>query len=85
MQNKAGELAFADDLDQARGLQLFHVMREGCSADMLHFVQTGALHRIIAFADLLKNLYSARFGQDAGNPRKLLVCQADIFGSWHYF
>lgn len=73
LENHVGEFSLADDFDQAGRLEFFHMMRQGGGADAVGFVQHGAGHRFVAFADLLKNLVTSRLGQGAGDPGKLPV------------
>ena len=54
------------------------MMGEGRRADVLQFMQAGALHRVVALADLLQDLHTARFGKHTGDASELLICQADI-------
>src|SRR5437773_7991576 len=54
-------------------------------AHVVGSLQLAARKRAVAGADLLENLVAARFGQRAGDPRKLPVRQATGFGSSHRF
>ena len=70
------ELARARDFHQAGRFQLLDVMRDRRGAHVVGSLQFGARKRAIAGADLLENLVAARFGQRAGDPRKLPIRQA---------
>jgi hypothetical protein len=48
-------------------------------------LQLAAGQRAVTGADLLENLVAARFGERAGDPRKLPVGQATVLESSHRF
>src|SRR5260370_41693808 len=71
LQDKVCELAFAEDLDQASGLEFLDVVGQGRGANALALVQGAARRRGVVLADLLEHLNATRFGERAGNAREL--------------
>ena len=85
LQDKVGELAFTDNLDQAGRFQLLYMMGDSCRAYRVRFVQLGAGCRPSAGSDLFQDLIPPRLGQGAGNPCKLPVGQSFDFTGCHLF
>src|SRR6266436_6504035 len=56
LEDKVCELAFAQDIDQAGGLEFLDVMGQGRGADALALVQGAARRRRVVLADLLEDL-----------------------------
>src|SRR5258708_20313192 len=71
LQDKVCELAFAEDIDQAGGLEFLDVMGQGRGANALALVQGAARHRGVVRADLLEDLNATRLGERHGNAPKL--------------
>lgn len=84
LKNDIGEFAFANDLNQARRLQLFKVVRDGRGAHVMVLTQCAAWHRVFAGPYLFQYLIAAGFGQYAGNLCELPVCQWIVFGGCHH-
>ena len=72
LQCEVGELALAGDLDEARRLQFFHMMRDGGGADGLSRADVGAGYPV-ASVDLLEYLVAARVGEGTRNQGELPV------------
>jgi hypothetical protein len=72
LQCEVGELALAGDLDEARRLQFFHMMRDGGGADGLSRADVGAGYTV-ASGDLLEYLVAARVGEGTRNQGELPV------------
>ena len=84
LQDEIGEFAFAHNLNQARGFQLFEVMRERGGADAVRLVYAAAgHHRVLAGAEFLQNLVPARFGQRTRDARELLFRQTSRLSHAH--
>src|SRR5215212_6930172 len=61
LEHEIGELAVADDVDQARRLKLLEMVGEGGGADLLALVQRSAGHRPgLACADRFEHLVAPR-------------------------
>src|SRR5258708_40335811 len=75
LQDKVCELAFAEDLDQAGGLEFLDVVRQCRGADVLALVQAAARRRGVVFADFPEDLNATRLGERAGNARELALGQ----------
>src|SRR5436190_8739499 len=75
---QAGELSFPSDPDQARGFELFDMVGERGGADGMGLVERLAGHRIRRRSDLLEDPDPAGLRQGAGDPRDLLLRQADF-------
>src|SRR5438270_13911997 len=75
LQDKVCELAFAEELDQAGGLEFLDVMGQGRRADALALVQGAARRRGVALADLLEDLNATRLCESAGDARELALGQ----------
>src|SRR5260370_36537493 len=73
LQDKVCELAFAEDIDQAGGLEVLDVMGQGRSANALALVQGAARPRGLVRADLREDLNATRLGWPPGNAQKLAV------------
>ena len=56
LQHEVGEFAFAHDLDEAGGFQLFHMVRERGGADVVAFADCAAGEASLGVADLLQYL-----------------------------
>src|SRR5438552_16218282 len=69
LEDEVGELAVADDRDQARGLELLDVMGEGGRAYLVVLMQRAAPHRRLARADLLQYLIAPRLRERTRNAR----------------
>src|SRR5437016_762848 len=83
LEDEVCELAFADDLDQAGGLELLDVMGEGRGADALALVHGLAWSRIVVRPDLLEDPHAPRLGERAGNARERALGQRREAGSGH--
>src|ERR1700722_10460854 len=77
------ELAFAQDLDQAGGLELLDVMRQGCGGDAKALMQGTTWRGRGGFPDLLEDLNPPRLRERAGNARKLALGQGSIARGRH--
>src|ERR1700730_11393022 len=75
LQDKVCEIAFAEDLDQAGGLEFLDVMGQGRGANVLALVQGAAWRRGVVLADLFEDLNATRLGERAGNARELALGQ----------
>jgi hypothetical protein len=75
LQGEVHELPFARSLNQPRSFKLLHMMRERGGANAMGLLQYGAGRRLMAGADLLKNLVAPGLRQGAGNTGKLPVSQ----------
>src|SRR5260370_4588043 len=71
LQDKICELAFAEDFDQAGGLEFLDVMGQGRGANAQALVQGAARRRGVVLADLLEDLNAARLRQPPGNATQL--------------
>jgi hypothetical protein len=83
LENEVRELPLADDLDEAGGLQLLHVMGDGRGAHLLRLGQAATGGRIGRAADVTEHLVAARFSKGAGDQRELSVCDAGGGGAAH--
>jgi hypothetical protein len=72
LQREIRAFALAGDLDQARCLQLFHVVGKGSGADGLMGTHVGASGAALG-GNLLENLVAARIGEGARNQGELAV------------
>src|SRR5260370_2104821 len=75
LEDEAGELAFAQDLDQAGGFELLDVMGERRGADAVALVQHAARRRGVVRADLLEDPNATRLGERPRNARQLALGQ----------
>src|ERR1700730_14461453 len=74
-QDEVCELAIAEDLDQAGGLELLDVMGQGRGTNALALVQRAAGRWSVMLHDLLEERSAARLGERAGNARELALGQ----------
>lgn len=63
--------ALAADLDQPRGLELFHMVRERGGADLMGFGERAAGRRLGRGAELFQDLHPARLGERARDALEL--------------
>ena len=67
------ELAIARRVDEARGLQLLHMVGDSGSADLGASAQVLARQRVAGLADLAQEVIAARIGQRPGDQVKAIV------------
>jgi hypothetical protein len=75
LEDEAGELALALDVDEASVLEFLDVVGEGGGTDVVGGLQRAAGHGVGAGADLAEDLVAARFGEGACNRGELPVGQ----------
>ena len=87
MRKVANELAFFAGADQAGGLKLLHVVREGGGADGDALAHLGTGHRGLATrADLAEDLVAARVGKGFGDQLELIFGELGGMGGYgHVF
>jgi hypothetical protein len=83
LEGEVHELPLARGLDEAGGLQLLDVVREGRGAHLLGLVESAARGDAVAGADLLEDLHAARLGQGARDARELPVGENVVVGGRH--
>ena len=85
LQDEVGELTFADDLEEARRLQLLDMMGERSRGDAVFLVQRHAGGRLGLGSEFLQNSHAARFGERTGDQFELPGSEPRLFDGSHKF
>src|SRR5689334_1344469 len=80
IQREEAATAFAADLDQAGGFELFDVVRECREGDVLGFLQLSTGHAGLASGEVFQHLHTTRLGQSTANQGELFWGERDLPG-----